>query len=202
MSEPAALMRPYRPSDRAALGEVCVRTADAGGDATGLLGDDELWPELFLYPYVDRHPDLALVVESGGRAAGYIVCAPDTTAFETWFRDTWWPPRAARFPDPGDRPGREADLLRYAHRRGPEDQPHLAAHPAHLHIDLLPELQGQGWGRRLVETLLDALRERGVPGVHLAADPANTGALAFYPRLGFTRVESARDSAVFVRALR
>ena len=30
----------------------------------------------------------------------------------------------------------------------------LAAHPAHLHVDLLPRLQGQGWGRRVVEAVL------------------------------------------------
>ena len=33
------------------------------------------------------------------------------------------------------------------------------AYPAHLHIDLLPELQGQGMGRRLIDTLRAALAD-------------------------------------------
>ena len=36
-------IRPYLPTDRAALYEICVQTADAGGDATGILSDDSLW---------------------------------------------------------------------------------------------------------------------------------------------------------------
>ena len=46
----------------------------------------------------------------------------------------------------------------------PVAEPYAAEYPAHLHIDLLPELQGQGWGRRLIDTLVAALRERGVRG--------------------------------------
>ena len=30
----------------------------------------------------------------------------------------------------------------------------VADYPAHLHIDLLPELQGQGFGRALIRRLL------------------------------------------------
>ena len=38
----------------------------------------------------------------------------------------------------------------------------LAEHyPAHLHINLLPDAQSGGWGRRLIETELDALRRPG-----------------------------------------
>ena len=46
------------------------------------------------------------------------------------------------------------------------------------------------WGRRLVDTLIGALRERGVTGVHLVASAENAGALAFYRRLGFTPLPS------------
>ncbi|GAA4781496.1 GNAT family N-acetyltransferase [Microbacterium gilvum] len=195
------IIRPYRPDDREDLGDVCVRTAAAGADATGMLTDDALWPALFLYPYVDRHPDLAFTVERDGRPAGYIVCAPDTAEFETWFRDEWWPAHTERWPHAGDAFGREADLVRYAYGRGPAATAYAARHPAHLHIDLLPEVQGRGWGRRLVDALVAELRTRGVPGVHLAADPANTGAVAFYERLGFDRVAEETASAVFVRAI-
>jgi len=69
--------------------------------------------------------------------------------------------------------------------------PEVDEYPAHLHIDLLPRLQGQGIGRSLIATLVEALQERGVPGLHLTMDAANTGAAAFYERLGFTPLSSS-----------
>ena len=80
--------------------------------------------------------------------------------------------------------------LRYAYGRRAGAEPYGDSFPAHLHIDLLPHLQGQGWGRRLIDTLIDALRERGVAGLHLVASTDNPGALPFYTRLGFAPLPS------------
>lgn len=185
-------IRPYRPSDRASLFEVCVRTADAGEDATGVFSDDELWGLLFAVPYVERHPDLAWVVETDDeRVIGYIVATDDTDAFEAWFRDEWWPQFADRFPAVAEPETREEKMLAYAYGRRPGAEPNAAEYPAHLHIDLLPETQGQGLGRELMRTLFDELARRGVKGLHLGMDPANTGAAAFYERLGMTPLPSA-----------
>jgi ribosomal protein S18 acetylase RimI-like enzyme len=64
----------------------------------------------------------------------------------------------------------------------------LSAYPAHLHIDILPEGQGQGWGRKLIETLTGRMRELGVSAVHLGVAPTNHRAIAFYEAVGFHRV--------------
>ena len=53
---------------------------------------------------------------------------------------------------------------------------------------LLPEGQGGGNGRRMLETLFDALRDLGVPGVHLGVGADNTRAIGFYEHLGFRRL--------------
>lgn len=180
-----SVIRPYRASDRAALYDVCVKTADAGADATGILSDDALWGELFAVPYAERHPDLAWVVESDDRRTiGYIVATDDTDAFYTWFRDEWWPRFSERYPRPAEVVTREDRMIEYGYTRAPGLDPNTAQYPAHLHIDLLPETQGQGLGRRLIEALFAELRTRGVAGLHLGMDPANTGAGMFYERLG------------------
>lgn len=180
-------IRPYRRADRDALYEVCVRTADAGGDATGIFTDDALWGDVFAVPYAERHPDLSWVVEAeDGRVIGYLVATDDTDAFEAWFRDEWWPTKAATYPLSGEvEPTRQDRIISYAAGRGPGKEPHAAAYPAHLHIDLLPETQGHGLGRTLMQTLFAELTRRGVPALHLGMDPANTGAAAFYTKLGF-----------------
>lgn len=184
-------IRQYRPEDRPAMFDICLKTADAGADATGMFSDDELWGLLFAVPYVERHPDLCWIVEAdGGRAIGYIVATDDTDAFERWFRDEWWPQFEDRFPRPVHAESAEAKMIEYGYRRGPGQNPNTAQYPAHLHIDLLPETQGQGLGRRLIETLFAELRRRGVKGLHLGMNPENTGAAAFYERLGMERLPS------------
>lgn len=67
-------LRSFRSGDEPALTDICLRTGDAGADATGILVDDDLWGQIFVLPYVVRHPDLAFVVESDdGRVVGYVV---------------------------------------------------------------------------------------------------------------------------------
>ncbi|WP_308220825.1 GNAT family N-acetyltransferase [Microbacterium sp. CIAB417] len=191
-------IRPYRPEDRDGLFDVCVRTADAGADATGMFTDDDLWGLLFAVPYAERDPGLCWVVEAeDGRVIGYIVSTDDTDAFEQWFRDEWWPRYTDRFPKPADPQTAEERMLAYAYGRGPGREPNAAEYPAHLHIDLLPETQGKGLGRRLLETLFAELRRRGVPGLHLGMNPANTGAAAFYDRVGMHRLPSPEGSWVY-----
>lgn len=198
-------IRPFRPGDEPALAEVCLKTADAGADATGVLDDDDLWAEVFVLPYVAKHPDLAFVVETDPgdgtdgerRVVGYIVGAPDTAAFEAWFRDEWWPRFAGRWPRPGAPVSRQDGIVRYAYDRGPDAGSFGPEYPAHLHIDLLPEAQGHGLGRRLIETLVAELRRRGVTGVHLVASADNLGAIAFYPRVGFSALPSPDGARAF-----
>ncbi|MFD5226558.1 GNAT family N-acetyltransferase [Microbacterium sp. NPDC058342] len=192
-------IRPYRPSDREAVYDVCLRTADVGRDATGILADDRLWGDLFAAPYVQRHPDLAWVVESAdGRTIGYVVGTDDTDAFEAWFRDEWWPAVGDRYRlSGGSEPSRQDALIGLASRRGPGLTRHSADHPAHLHIDLLPETQGQGLGRRLIETLFDELRRRGVRGLHLSMNSANAAAGAFYERVGMSLLETTPDTTTY-----
>ncbi|SJN16086.1 Acetyltransferase [Microbacterium esteraromaticum] len=192
-------IRPYRAADRDALYEVCVRTADAGGDATGIFTDDRLWGDVFAVPYAVRQPDLCWVVESDdGRTIGYVVATDDTDAFEQWFRDEWWSNRIGVYSLSGAaEPTRQDEIISYASKRAPGVEKHAAEYPAHLHIDLLPETQGQGLGRELIETLFTELRSRGVAGLHLGMNPANTGAAAFYERVGMHRLESASDTTMY-----
>lgn len=197
-----ARIRPYAPSDHAALASICLRTADAGADATGLLADDAIWANLFVLPYVVRDPGLAWVLESDdGHAAGYLVATDDTDAFEAWFRESWWRGFARRWPEPAEGRTRQDELLRYAFRRGTEPDPFAAEYPAHLHIDLLAAVRGEGWGRRLMELLARRLTERGVRGVQVGVLDTNDAAQAFYERLGYDALTREPGVVVLGRRL-
>ncbi|MFJ4856240.1 GNAT family N-acetyltransferase [Streptomyces sp. NPDC088730] len=183
--------RAYHPDDRAALADICVRTADNGGDSSHLYPDPELMPSIFAAPYAYLEPDLAFVLDDGtGRAVGYILGTADTPRFVAEFRERWLPLVDDRYPRPRGEPRCPADEMT-ALLHNPERMvlPELADHPAHLHIDLLPDWQRRGYGRELMDTFLAALRAKGVTGVHLSMLTANTRARAFYDRLGFTEIQ-------------
>ncbi|MGW2635817.1 GNAT family N-acetyltransferase [Streptomyces sp. NPDC001348] len=188
--DPMPRIRPYRPSDRAGVADVCVRTAHNGGDSRALYPDHRLMPTLFAEPYCALEPELAFVLDDGrGRPVGYVVGTADTQRFVENFRETWIPRVADRYPRPSAPPRTPSEeMVALLHRPERMLLPELAAHPAHLHIDLLPAWQRRGYGRRLMDTLLNALHERGAPAVHLGMVTANTAARAFYDRLGFQEI--------------
>ncbi|MDO8108454.1 GNAT family N-acetyltransferase [Isoptericola sp. b441] len=185
-------IRAARRPDAAALADICLRTADSGRDATGLLTDDGLWADLFALPYLVLDPGLAFVLDVAGSVQGYVVGTADSAAFAAAVRRDWLPRVGGRYP-PGPRPtALEEGLVRALHEPERDLLPELAPYPAHLHIDLLPAVQGHGWGRRLMSTLFAAARDRGAPGVHLGIAPDNERALAFYRHLGMQELRLAQ----------
>lgn len=179
-------IRAYRDSDHAAVYDVCVRTADAGGDARGQYSTDDLMPDFFAGPYVYLEPQLAFVLDAGGRAVGYIIGTSDTPRFVAQYREKWIPLLADRYPEPTGEPATPDDVMIALHY-WPERMlvPEVAAYPAHLHIDLLPPYQGNGFGRALVQRMFAALAAEGVAAVHVGMVTANSGARSFYDKLGF-----------------
>ncbi|HWM18250.1 MAG TPA: GNAT family N-acetyltransferase [Ilumatobacteraceae bacterium] len=183
-------VRRFAEPDTPALYDVCLRTADAGGDATHLHHEPSLPGHVWLGPYLALEPELAWVVDDGnGRALGYVVGAVDTVAFEESRERSWWPELRMLYPESTKRSGTltEADegLVRTIHHPYPPRRQILEDHPSHLHIDLLPEAQGAGFGRVLIDTIGAALARRGSRGVYVGVAPANTPALAFYRKVAF-----------------
>ena len=182
--------------------DICLRTGASGEDATGEYRDPNLLGAVFVGPYVRLAPSLAFVGEDESGVAGYVLGVPDTRPFEKACEREWWPALRARYPlgtfppnSPDDR------ILRLIHAPPEASEDVVERYPAHLHIDLLPRLQGRGYGRRLLETLFAALSSVGVPAVHLGVGATNTNAIAFYEHMGFTLVHRYADSQIMARSL-
>ncbi|WP_157741000.1 N-acetyltransferase [Jiangella sp. DSM 45060] len=142
--------------DQAAMRDVCLRTGHGGQDATGSWSDDGLRPDAFLEPYVRYPASRCWVVDDGAGTAA-----------------------AAR---PAAGPGLLHDAGTLPDRMLDDASAPL---PAHLHVDMLPELQRRGHGRRLMRALGESLAADGVPGVHLRVGDGNQVAVASCRRLGF-----------------
>jgi ribosomal protein S18 acetylase RimI-like enzyme len=194
-------VRRFAEPDTAALYDVCLRTADVGRDATHLHREPSLPGHVWLGPYLALEPDLAWVVDDGsGRPLGYIVGALDTVAFEESRERSWWPELRVLYPE-SDRSDTlttaDENLIRTIHHPHPPRREILEDHPSHLHIDLLPEAQGAGLGRVLIDTLGAVLARRGSSGVHAGVAAANTPALGFYRKVAFVDLV-ANEGAVWL----
>jgi ribosomal protein S18 acetylase RimI-like enzyme len=192
-------------ADAPQLNRICLITGDAGRDATDLYTDPDLLGEVYVGPYLHVVPAVAgLATDEGGSVLGYVLGTPDTRAFVAAAEATWWPALRDLHPlGAGGRHRTPADqaLVELIHNPPVPDPDLVARYPAHLHIDLVPEAQGQGLGRALMDWLLDRLTALGAHGVHLGVDPGNTAAIAFHERLGFTRWGSDPDVVTLVRRL-
>lgn len=194
-------VRPFATPDTRDLYDVCLRTADAGADATDLHHEPALPGHVWLGAYLALAPELAWVVDVGhGASVGYVVGAHDTRSFETRCERDWWPQLRALFPEGADGSGRtSADqaLVRVIHRPYHAPPDIVAGHPSHLHIDLLPAAQGGGLGRALIDTLCTVLARRGSTGVFVSVAGGNARALGFYRHVGFVDLK-AGDGAVWL----
>lgn len=188
------------PEEIARLYEICLHTGADGQDASGIFHDRKLLGELYVGAYARFHPELAFVlVDQDDTIQGYAVGVSDSIAFDNLLDRHWWPWLRARYPaaSPLVIHPKDADLVNALHNWSGTDHAIAAQYPAHLHIDLLPSAQGGGNGKRLLLTLLDALKEAGATGVHLGVSASNKQARGFYEHLGFT-VLSRGNNAILM----
>lgn len=193
------VIRPARTRDVrevAALYDICLRTGADGGDASLLYTDPLLLGEVYLGAYLELAGDLAFVLADEDDApVGYVLGAADTLEFQEQMETAWWPALREQYPL-GTFPDDSSDerLVKMIHNPSRMDASLIAGYPAHLHVDLLQQAQGGGNGRRLMETLFEALRNKGVEGIHLGVSLENAQAIGFYQHLGFTQLS---DDGVF-----
>lgn len=180
-------------ADHAAMRLVCLKTGDNGKDASGREDDPDLLGTIYAVPYQVLEPDFAFVVENENGVCGYMLGALDTPGFNRRLERDWFAPlrRHLREPGPDQSRWRGSDWARHLiHHPRYAFPPALHPYPSHGHIDLLPEAQGRGIGRKAMATLMQQLRDAGSPGLFLEVSPVNRRARHFYAKLGFETLQA------------
>jgi GNAT superfamily N-acetyltransferase len=178
------------------LYEICLKTTDSGKDGTHLYYDPYMIGQYYAAPYLFYKEGICFVAEYEYRPQGYIVAVPDSMAYDAWMEEVWLKLLREHYPRPFPeefvRSEDERRTLERIHKTtNPKDReaiPWYKDYPAHLHIDLLPGIQGKGMGRSLVEALFSELSVLGVSGLHLGVGKRNQGACAFYRKTGFSEL--------------
>lgn len=179
MQKSEITIRPYMVEDKSQVRNICLVTASEH------FRDEKMHKLLFTAYcdyYIEREPHNCFVGVNGGEVAGYILCAENAVAWAEDFRK--------EFLD-----GLEEDSIRqYCINSTETPLAFSADYPAHLHIDLLPKYQRMGLGTRLMDTLVNHLKGKGIPGLMLGVGANNVGAQAFYGKYGFSVLEKQTGS--------
>lgn len=190
-------IRPYHISDLTSIYKICLETADSGKDATGLFKDPDLNAHFYAAPYVLFEPEICFVITNNDKPCGYIIGTKDSQKFYEKCERDWFPTLRNRYPlcDENDK-SLDARIIKRIHE-GQIVKKELLGYPAHLHIDLLPETQGQGFGRKIMGVFINKLKELNIPALHLEVGKTNPGAIKFYEKLGFETIKEYEFSIAF-----
>ena len=166
-------IRPYQTKDFDGVKDICVGLADDMWKSNPMLS--EALEVVFCRYYVEKEPENCFVaVNEADEVKGYVLCAKDYDRYVKTFTADYM-----------ETSGNQA--VKMMGQSTIDAMTALAGeYPAHLHIDLYPETQGQGVGRQLIETLEAHLKAQGVKGLMLDVAKDNTGAQKFYEKVGFS----------------
>ncbi len=181
-------IRKFEKKDGEDVKKVCIALADDEWKNNPLFA--EALQDVFCRYYIEEEPENCFVaVDENDQVKGYILGAKDYLTYKKVF--TTYILEGSKNP--------------VTQAMGPSSmeaiEPFSEEYPAHLHIDLLPECQGQGVGRMLLNTLADHFKEQGIKGLLLDVAVDNTGAIAFYEKCGFSQIHVGNQEIVMGRLL-
>jgi len=182
---PAGLaLRPATQADATSLGRIAYETAFFGDSAEVFFPSRKLFQELWTDPYLGAAGCCCFVAELDGDAVGYIVGTCDLAAYRRHMAALMpgllWRMLTGTYADARRSVRYLWRMLRLSGKPAPASD-----YPAQLHMNLLPGARGEGAGNLLLETHLNCLQQRGVPGVQLSTTDLNDAALHLYGKFGF-----------------
>ena len=198
-------IRDARPGDEAGAYHVCLKTGNFGQDGEPFYRDDpDALGRIFVGPYLALEPEFGLILEDDQGICGYALGALESRTFFDRYEREWRPKLCAQFPDPVGDPStwtRSQMVHSWYHHPDYTCPEPYAEYPSHLHIDLLDRAQGRGFGRTMLNQVMERLRHRGSPGAHLGVSLMNVPAQGFYQKLGFQeliRVGAGADGCMYM----
>ena len=187
----SVVIRPYGPTDRNAVRQICCDTADRGDPVENFYPDREVFADLLTAYYTDFEPESTWVAEAGGEVVGYVsgclkparyarimacVVGP-RTILRALVRGNIGKPLARLFVRSNFR-----CWVRYGLSKGIDHR----AYPGHLHVNLRAGYRGRRVGPRLVASFCDYAAASHVRGITANVRDDNAPAKRMFEKLGFT----------------
>ena len=175
-------IRNFNSKDTEYLKKICIETAK--DIFRGKKITERALVDVYCRYYIEQEPENCfVVVDERDRAKGYIMCAQNYDSYKKIFKENYlktWNPVTL--------------IMGNFALKSIRD--YVKEYPSHLHIDLLPECQGQGYGSKLVESLIVHLREKKINGLMLHVSVDNDRAISFYKKCGFKVLYAEKDDVL------
>ena len=169
----------------------CPHAWASARPSSSLWGDDDSEADVYLTPYMDLAADTLFIADDRGALTGYLTGCVDSAEF---------PSESERFTDAIKRhrqllvcarPSRSSrwsawDVAGAKLRGEPVAGDFVDPRwPAHLHINVVPEVRGTRVAAALMDVWQTRLRELHSPGCHLQTLIENVRAVRFFEKAGF-----------------
>jgi L-amino acid N-acyltransferase YncA len=155
--ENALVIRSFRPSDRAAVRDLCCRTGFLGEPIDPVYQDRELFADFLTTYYTDHEPESSFVLEMGGEICGYLLGSRRplfnqlysfqqnlVLGFRAMLRYRRYDEHSRRF-------------IRWVLSQGWREVPAAPRRTPHFHINLLPDARKMSTTRALMSAYLSYL---------------------------------------------
>lgn len=186
-------------SDLAYVYNICLKTGLNGSDASAFLSDKYIVGQYYAAPYLHFEIDSCFILERQTIPLGYIIGTSSITDFNKWMNEKWLPKIRKNYPaDLNPKSDFEKFLIDTIHSDC-KLPGFLHNFPSQLHIDILPEAQKMGFGRKLISNFIRKQKEKGSSGLHLGVGLENTDAIQFYEAIGFSELKV--DSKALIMGL-
>lgn len=194
------IIRSAQQTDLPILYEICLKTADTGGDATAKLANGRMAGDCLIAPYLHYNLKYCSVLEASDGPVGYLTGCSNTDDFENWFAGRCQTRLIKKYPRVRGHSKLESILYEKIHR--PAQEPNkLSQYPAHLHISLVPEMRRCGYGKKMIYLFEQQLRHDRVCGYHLTVSSENSSAIEFYHHIGLQLLAKEATALYFGRLL-
>ena len=187
-----AVIRLYRPEDRAQVRTICCETGFLGKAVDPVFEDRELFADFLTSYYTDKEPECAVVLEVDGKIMGYILGARHPEKQSAYDRQML-PGRLWRIVKGYVGPYGQAtrEYIHWLLWRGWREVPETPENMAHMHINLLPEHKNVHQTKEMIEFFLRQLVELGEQSVYgqIVTFTGKRG-VRMFARYGFEVIDS------------
>ena len=178
-------IRPYNNKDKENVRFVCLNSE---GPCKSSKRGINFALAVYCDYYIEKEPENCFVAaDENDKAVGYVISAENFDKFKETYLSTYYP-RIKKW----EYRRRKSGLRAIA-----SQEKYKADYPAHLHIDILPEYQHKGLGRKLMDALCENLRQKNVKGVMFTVWHKNYNAIKFYEKYGFELIETKETTLVY-----
>ncbi len=164
-------IRKYQAKDQSNCQKICILTAPSVKNER----QKNILLNLYNDYYTEQESDNCFVLDYVNNVVGYILTSSDFDLYKKVYYELYLPIL------------KKISFFQYVLKKITFIFEGIVAkkYPAHLHIDILHEHTGKGYGTKLINSALENLKGQGVKGVFLGVACNNKGAIRFYERLGF-----------------